>query len=810
MHLPGHLFTTYAKYKKGTRTFIQWLSSQQLGFTQDVSVISTAELRQLGHRLTLRGISAPEDVMSALHNTIHARTEISEYFSRLGTAEENASNKAHKHFTAVLKQIYNDLRIRKKLMKLDAITPPASPPSRSSNLFEHLERVDCVGDDECFFLSQQDQLDLLDELGCSCCSKEQENQDDVIGHYMAIQLDDLLDSVKATWSQAANNAVPVTVASATTNTAYRFARNYQNDLQEYGLDDPESLRDRYRKCEDSLGLNDIKQNPKQVSVPKASEAGKHISLQVAWEALKGYSSGSKEPAVKTFSQSSAKNQPCIADQACAIPIDNPSTFIQDPEKVSIRSSESDRAAMDLLLERMELACSNIDLATELQTFVQSPVLLEFKLYLDAVGKGTTKDKKKGIQHGYTLTLVFGLRMMIESYKAYIFASAKRSSAPTPQTCHTSTANHRCRVDALTFSNDIFHFIDSLMKGGNALCRCLHVDSHCVLDYVGIFQSYLLKFKSTKRFDIFYSTPWTAGNHILYTLTGASTLGAYTWHRGSFVGTVLYTYHCLMLLKVLQPSDFPLFERICVVFEDTVFRGQRPKYNLCSCYNLWLGSKVDFTKRRANNNNRHHHQNMHDHAQGDNINSGRKWSLRALKEDKSNGAEDAKRSFSPCKVSLFALLAEKDFVADDDDVLAWLYCNKAYGKATWKDIHRARTLRDNDPNPSSFFARLQSALVKEFRETDELGFPVGRLNYFAVYDVCMEILKHIHGAEHPHENEKEKNATICSCASRRLLRATDLYLDGKTGLKDVELVRNCERAFREVMEGRKMADFFWDV
>ncbi|KAI4160794.1 MAG: hypothetical protein LQ342_005409 [Letrouitia transgressa] len=201
--------------------------------------------------------------------------------------------------------------------------------------------------------------------------------------------------------------------------------------------------------------------------------------------------------------------------------------------------------------------------------------------------------------------------------------------------------------------------------------------------------------------------------------------------------------------------------------------------------------------------------MHDHAQGgENINSGRKWSLRALKEDKSNGAEDAKRSFSPCKVSSFALLAEKDFVADDDDVLASLYCNKAYGKASFKDVHRARTLRDNDPNASSFLARLQSALVKEFRDNDEHDFPVGRLNYFAVYDVCMEILKHIHGAEHP--REKEKNATICSCASRRLLRATDLYLNGTTGLKEVELVRNCERAFREVMEGRKMGEFFWDV
>lgn len=245
------------------------------------------------------------------------------------------------------------------------------------------------------------------------------------------------------WSQAATNAVPVVVASAITNAAYRLARNYENDLQEYGLNDPDTLRNRYRKCVDSLGLNESKQTPKQGPVPKAPETGKHISLQGAWEALKGYEHGSKDPAVN-------------ADQTCAVLIDNPFNFIPDAEEASIQSSESDRVAMDLLLERMGLACGNTMLATELQSFVQIPVLLDFKLYLDAVDKSTAEDEKKA---RYTLTLLFGLRMMMESYKVYTFALTKRASAPNPQTCHTSATNHKCRTDALMFTNDIFHCIE---------------------------------------------------------------------------------------------------------------------------------------------------------------------------------------------------------------------------------------------------------------------------------------------------------------------------------------------------------------
>ena len=211
-----------------------------------------------------------------------------------------------------------------------------------------------------------------------------------------------------------------------------------------------------------------------------------------------------------------------------------------------------------------------------------------------------------------------------------------------------------------------------MRGGNGLCRCLRIDSHCVFDSLVLFQSELQTFKSTKRFDIFYSAPWSAGNHMTRMLASTSALGANTWHRGSFVGTVLYMYQCLILLKILEPTSFPILEYICNTFEDTVFRGQRPRFNLCSCYNLWLGSKLSFPKKRNSG-----HYDMHDHGKSDNIHSGRKWTLRAVDDD-SRGAEDFKRSFSPAKVSLFSLLVDRKFVIDDD-VLAWLYCNKALGK-----------------------------------------------------------------------------------------------------------------------------------
>ena len=183
------------------------------------------------------------------------------------------------------------------------------------------------------------------------------------------------------------------------------------------------------------------------------------------------------------------------------------------------------------------------------------------------------------------------------------------------------------------------------------------------------RAFLHRFINEVRFDIFYQAPWTSGQHMAEHLSNAAEAGAKAWHHGYIVGTTLYTYHCLVLLEVITPDQVPLFERLCHLFEDSVFLGQRPSRNLFSCYERWSGGSIDFTKGHCSAIDNHRHpRSFRD----------KKWSMR-FKRDFSKGGNHPIRAFNPTKVSLFSLLAGSNYMIDDN-VLAWVYCSKTWHKA----------------------------------------------------------------------------------------------------------------------------------
>ena len=187
---------------------------------------------------------------------------------------------------------------------------------------------------------------------------------------------------------------------------------------------------------------------------------------------------------------------------------------------------------------------------------------------------------------------------------------------------------------------------------------------------------LHRFVNTIRFDIYYQAPWTSCQHMAEHLSAASDMGAKAWHHAYYVGTALYIYHCLVLLNVIYPDQVPVLERLCHLFEDSVFLGQRPRRNLFSCYKRWAGGSLDFTQGSCNAI--HSHQNPHGARGG-------KWGMK-FEKDASQGGDHPIRGFSPMKISLFSLLAGSNFVLDDN-VLAWVYCCKTLHKASYVALLR---------------------------------------------------------------------------------------------------------------------------
>jgi hypothetical protein len=202
------------------------------------------------------------------------------------------------------------------------------------------------------------------------------------------------------------------------------------------------------------------------------------------------------------------------------------------------------------------------------------------------------------------------------------------------------------------------------------CSCLKVESLKVAEQLLSSQAILDTFVNTVQFDIFYQAPWTCGQHMLVQLCSASDLGAKTWHHAYTVGTVLYMYHCLILLEVMTPDQVPLFENLCNLFEDSVFLGQRPNRNLFSCYERWSGGSLDFKQGQCKAIYNHHSP----YGARE-----KKWKMK-FEKDVSQGGDHPIRGFSPMKISLFSYLDYQGFHLNDD-VLAWVYCSKSWHKVS---------------------------------------------------------------------------------------------------------------------------------
>ena len=84
-----------------------------------------------------------------------------------------------------------------------------------------------------------------------------------------------------------------------------------------------------------------------------------------------------------------------------------------------------------------------------------------------------------------------------------------------------------------------------------------------------------------------------------------------------------------------------------------------------------------------------------------------------------------------------------------------------------------------------------------------------MKYYAIYELCVAILKHIHEAEHPASDPDQ----LCSCVAGRLLGAADHYLDDTHVFKvyqERSLLENCKKGFEDKLQNQPMSNFLWDM
>ncbi|MCJ1467159.1 hypothetical protein MMC07_005781 [Pseudocyphellaria aurata] len=793
LSLPGSLFDTYSFYKKGTIAFIRWLSAQDKKAAGRAFVNSVDELRYLADAAIAKRVKIPAGVLSDLKETIRARTRVSKFFKALAKPSDQDVSSSHEYFTATLLQIHRDLTALTQQSRTASATahttPNKSPPKRSANVFGCLECDDCIGNDNDWSVGEKCASPSEVAPTCVLVNESAASTNDDIGEFMALavylsQLDHLMRTVKETWEQVAAGLTPTVVAASTTSMAYQAAARLAKDLEEYQIYNPDQFLTKYSACLQSLNLSGASFDASRLPPELAPFRGQK-GPQQGWLALVEFKSWWDSPGAVTDLHMMENCDCCRAGRPRSFPSDDPMDFLGNSSDGSDQGDDQtdrDRQCLQLTLKRMgqlsNLKCANL----HLQFPYNTPLVQELACFLehnaDISGPGAP----------HAMSLSFGLELLVQGMKSCLQAPAGNtmgaSAGPQAQGRSTVKKPGYFRVQSLKLAIGVQGSLAHLMATPNAPCGCLRIGSYGVADLLNTTQVLLQQFVDTKRFDIFYQNPWVSGQHMVENLIRASYFGGKAWHHAYYVGTTFHIYHTLRRLEAIKSTDFPVMESLCHRFEETVFLGQRPTRNLLSCYQRWLGGSLSFPKGHCNE--------MHTHRQSNG--PWKKWTLKPTK-DASQGGNHEKRDFNPMKISLFSLVSTRNFNLTDD-VLAW---------ASKKDKQAARNKRDGD----SFVARSVEAVRDKLAEEFRGDLPVAKINYFAIYELCVDILKHINEAEHPTQDPDQ----ICSCVARRLLAAADEYIHDTHVFKtypERSLLEHCTKGFEAKLQNKTIADFVWDV
>lgn len=125
----------------------------------------------------------------------------------------------------------------------------------------------------------------------------------------------------------------------------------------------------------------------------------------------------------------------------------------------------------------------------------------------------------------------------------------------------------------------------------------------------------------------------------------------------------------------------------------------------------------------------------------------------------------------------------------------------------KDVHEAREKLAAEPSKARIVELIQGKVLGEFQGE----FPVARINYFAIYETCVEILAEINKSEHVKGSRDPYE--ICACLTQRLLQGADAYIDDLHIVKTFPhrtLLENCKQGILKVAGAAPLSDFQWQL
>ena len=342
--------------------------------------------------------------------------------------------------------------------------------------------------------------------------------------------------------------------------------------------------------------------------------------------------------------------------------------------------------------------------------------------------------------------VLGLHLLEHGYKAYL------RSVPLPN------AVSKCRISALRLAQQAAHRVSAVLNDKACFpCRC----SQTLAFHLQNLEEDLCSYTKHKCWDLYFQSPWVAGNHALEILDLCHYYGMRLFNYRYYVGAVLHSYNVLNLLAGLE--EIPILESLCDQFRDVFFPGgSRPKINFRACWGRYAGARLRFKKGHRSRNSKNNFC----------------MAIPAYAVRRAAGLGSNCDQMHPKTNCLLFNIKQNDYHVSED---IW---DRLGNPPTSQDARNHAPKRRNSsraahcfssPNLAPRLGDLYQDVRISFVQADPNFLPSTLLNLFAVFEDCVRVVSKLSDAEHTEVREQGIN---CICFASTILSSGDRIVDGR--------------------------------
>lgn len=361
----------------------------------------------------------------------------------------------------------------------------------------------------------------------------------------------------------------------------------------------------------------------------------------------------------------------------------------------------------------------------------------------------------------TWSAVLGLHLLTQGYQTYMH------SVPQPKLVSV------CRINALRLAQQAHSQVLTILNDKNCFpCRCTQTLAYHLQNLCDDLQN----FAKHRCWDLYFQSPWVAGNHILEILDLCHYYGMRLFNYRHYVGAVLHSYNVLKSLAGMEA--IPILESISDQFRDVFFPGgQRPKSSFRACWGRYVGARVKFKKGHKSRNSRE------------------SWCMaipaHAARRAAGLGPKDDVHELK--SAGLLFKIKQQDYHVGDEE---WNMVDKILKSAGNENL-KSRPRGSSPPPASAGVAEsskpgrqlldLARALEQSFTQSgpDDQGLPLppplplplpqARLNLLAIFQSCVRVVSRLSDETHTGADEKGIN---CICFASAILTGADRIIDGR--------------------------------